>query len=163
MIARYARKGSCIETGWSTADGETLADATTGYTEGEATVAGVSFARFLISVGVQGQFDLVAAKAARSTSKPAKTHRRKHPVHTTTGTGSTTSTGSTATTPSPSQTTSTPQRDDRGAQPGLGHSVVPLPNRVVIAIYRAAWEAQGGVLTRSRSTAGPDSSEERRK
>lgn len=127
MIARYARKGSCIETGWSTADGETLADATTGYTEGEATVAGVSFARFLISVGVQGQFDLVAAKAARSTSKPAKTHRRKHPVHTTTGTGSTTSTGSTATTPSPSQTTSTPGPSTTSSTSAPSSSSSPPP------------------------------------
>jgi hypothetical protein len=74
-LARYAAKGTCIEMGWSTADGETLAAATTGYTEGQATVAGVSFARVLISVGVQGNFELqptpVKAKVAKK-----KHHRR---------------------------------------------------------------------------------------
>jgi hypothetical protein len=74
IVARYARKGTCIETGWSAADGETAAQATTGYTEGEATVAGVSFARLLISVGVQGAFDLVPAHATRA--KPGRKHPR---------------------------------------------------------------------------------------
>jgi murein DD-endopeptidase MepM/ murein hydrolase activator NlpD len=73
VIARYARKGTCIETGWSTATGATLAQATTGYTEGQVTVAGVSFARFLISLGVQGTFDLIPARATRA--KPTKKHR----------------------------------------------------------------------------------------
>src|ERR1700744_2901386 len=72
VVARYAKKGTCIETGWSAADGETQAQATTGYTEGEATVAGVSFARLLISLGVQGVFDLVPAHATRV--KPGHTH-----------------------------------------------------------------------------------------
>jgi hypothetical protein len=76
IIARYAKKGTCIEIGWSAADGETQAQATTGYTEGEVTVAGVSFARLLISLGVQGVFDLVPAHATRV--KPGK----KHPTHT---------------------------------------------------------------------------------
>ncbi len=71
VVARYAKKGTCIETGWSAADGETQAQATTGYTEGQATVAGVSFARLLISLGVQGVFDLV----------PAHTTRVKHRTH----------------------------------------------------------------------------------
>jgi hypothetical protein len=75
VIARYAKKGTCIETGWSIADGETQAQATTGYTEGEVTVAGVSFARLLISLGVQGVFELVPAHATRV--KPGK----KHPTH----------------------------------------------------------------------------------
>lgn len=65
VVARYARKGTCIETGWSTADGETVAAATTGYHEGEVTPAGVSFAHFLMSVGVPGQFELAAATTAR--------------------------------------------------------------------------------------------------
>ena len=38
--------------GWSAANGATLAQATTGYTEGKVTVAGVSFARFLMAAGV---------------------------------------------------------------------------------------------------------------
>ena len=73
VVARYARKGTCIETGWSTASGATLAQATTGYTDGEVTVAGVSFARFLISLGVQGTFDLIPAHTSRV--KPTQKHR----------------------------------------------------------------------------------------
>jgi hypothetical protein len=76
VIARYAKKGTCVETGWSTADGETQAQATAGYTEGEVTVAGVSFARLLISLGVQGVFDLVPAHATRV--KPGKKHPARH-------------------------------------------------------------------------------------
>ena len=76
-MARYARKGTCIETGWSTVDGETQAQATTGYTEGQVTMAGVSFARLLISLGVQGGFDLVPAHATRV--KPGSKHD-KHPA-----------------------------------------------------------------------------------
>lgn len=72
IVARYARKGTCIETGWSTASGATLAQATTGYTEGQVTVAGVSFAHFLMSLGVQGSFDLVPAHTSRV--KPSKKH-----------------------------------------------------------------------------------------
>ncbi|HEX3691588.1 MAG TPA: hypothetical protein VHV28_17945 [Solirubrobacteraceae bacterium] len=77
LVARYAKKGTCIETGWSAADGETQAQATTGYTEGEVTVAGVSFARMLISLGVQGVFDLVPAHTTRV--KPGSKHRT-HPA-----------------------------------------------------------------------------------
>jgi hypothetical protein len=58
LVARYKRSGTCIETGWSAADGATLAQATTGYREGQVTRAGVSFARFLMTVGVLGQFEL---------------------------------------------------------------------------------------------------------
>ncbi len=76
VIARYAKKGTCIETGWATADGATQAQATTGYTEGEVTVAGVSFARLLISLGVQGVFDLVPAHTTRV--KPGHKHPGRH-------------------------------------------------------------------------------------
>jgi hypothetical protein len=79
MVARYAKKGTCIETGWSAADGETQAQTTTGYAEGEVTVSGVSFAHLLISLGVQGEFDLVPAHATRvrpGTKHPP--HRRHH-------------------------------------------------------------------------------------
>jgi hypothetical protein len=75
IVARYAKKGTCLETGWSTASGATLAQATTGYTEGQVTVAGVSFARFLISVGVQGTFDLVPAHTSRVEHPSKKKHR----------------------------------------------------------------------------------------
>jgi hypothetical protein len=74
VVARYAKKGTCIETGWSAADGETQAQATTGYTEADVTVAGVSFARLLISLGVQGVFDLVPAHTTR-----VKPGHKRHP------------------------------------------------------------------------------------
>jgi hypothetical protein len=75
IVARYAKKGTCIETGWSTASGATVAQATTGYTEGQVTVAGVSFARFLVSLGVQGTFELVPAHTSRV--KPSKKHHSR--------------------------------------------------------------------------------------
>lgn len=71
-IATYAKKGTCIETGWATPDGETLAVATTGYTEGEVTTAGISFARFLVSLGLQGTFELTAPKAKAAPGKHQK-------------------------------------------------------------------------------------------
>jgi hypothetical protein len=57
-IAKYKSAGTCIETGWSARDGATMAQATTGYHEGQVTKAGVSFARFLMSLGVRGGFEL---------------------------------------------------------------------------------------------------------
>jgi murein DD-endopeptidase MepM/ murein hydrolase activator NlpD len=57
-LAYYKRSGTCIETGWSAADGATWAQATTGYHEAQVTRAGVNFARFLRSLGVQGPFEL---------------------------------------------------------------------------------------------------------
>lgn len=57
-IARYNSAGTCIEMGWSARNGATMAQATTGYHEGHVTKAGVSFARFLISLGVRGAFEL---------------------------------------------------------------------------------------------------------
>jgi hypothetical protein len=57
-VARFAKSGTCIETGWSADDGWTLAQVTTGYHEGQVTKAGVSFARFLMSLGVEGNFEL---------------------------------------------------------------------------------------------------------
>jgi hypothetical protein len=79
VVARYAPKGSCIETGWSTSGGWTLAQSTTGYTEGQRTVAGVSFAHFLQSLGVQGPFELVpsATTARNKHKKPHKKHTVK--------------------------------------------------------------------------------------
>ncbi len=58
-LAYYKKSGTCIETGWSAPNGRTLAQATTGYREGQVTVAGVSFARFLIALGVRGPFELI--------------------------------------------------------------------------------------------------------
>src|SRR5438270_7474220 len=57
-VARFSKHGTCIEMGWGAADGATLAQATTGYHEGQVTPAGVSFARFLMATGVQGTFEL---------------------------------------------------------------------------------------------------------
>ncbi len=67
-VARFAKSGTCIETGWAASDGWTLAQVTTGYKEGQVTKAGVSFARFLMSLGVQGSFDL----------GPTPTHHKHH-------------------------------------------------------------------------------------
>lgn len=74
VVARYARRGTCIETGWSAADGATLAQTTTGYHEGDVTPEGIDFARFLIDTGVQGQFELAAPRAQTA-------RRRKHHRH----------------------------------------------------------------------------------
>lgn len=57
-IAKYNTAGTCIEMGWSARNGATMAQATTGYREGQVTKAGVSFARFLMSLGVRGRFEL---------------------------------------------------------------------------------------------------------
>jgi hypothetical protein len=50
-IARYAASGTGIEYGWSTLNGITLARATTGYEEGQATPAGRSMRNWLNSLG----------------------------------------------------------------------------------------------------------------
>jgi hypothetical protein len=70
-IVYFNKSGTCIETGWSAANGQTLAQATTGYTEGQITSSGVAFAHFLISLGVQGSFEL--------TPSPIQPIKRKHP------------------------------------------------------------------------------------
>lgn len=64
-VAYFKSSGTCIETGWGAADGETLAQATTGYWEGERTPAGVSFARFLISLHVHGPYELTSDTTLR--------------------------------------------------------------------------------------------------
>jgi hypothetical protein len=80
-VARYAASGTCIETGWSSYDGWTMAQVTTGYTEGEVTVSGVAFAHFLMSVGVQGPFELVpSAASARAMLKHQHPQKKKHAV-----------------------------------------------------------------------------------
>lgn len=48
-VAQFAPTGTGIELGWATADGRTLAQATTGYHEGEVTPAGQSFRTLLTS------------------------------------------------------------------------------------------------------------------
>jgi murein DD-endopeptidase MepM/ murein hydrolase activator NlpD len=59
-VAYYKRSGTCIEMGWSSTKGSTLAHITSGYREGQVTPAGVAFAQFLISMGVHGPFELKA-------------------------------------------------------------------------------------------------------
>jgi hypothetical protein len=50
-IARYAPTGTNIEYGWSTLNGVTLAKATSGYSEGQVTPAGVAIRAWLNSLG----------------------------------------------------------------------------------------------------------------
>jgi hypothetical protein len=50
-IARFAASGTDIEFGWAILNGETLARATTGYTEGQITPAGRSIRAWLNSLG----------------------------------------------------------------------------------------------------------------
>jgi hypothetical protein len=51
VIARYAARGTGIEFGWSTINGVTLAQSTTGYTEGQITPAGCSIRAWLNALG----------------------------------------------------------------------------------------------------------------
>ena len=54
-IGHYATSGTGIEMGWASSDWErTLAQATSGYSEGEVTPAGASFRNFLSSLGHGG-------------------------------------------------------------------------------------------------------------
>jgi hypothetical protein len=76
-VARYTAKGTCIETGWNAYDGRTMAQVTTDYTEGRVTVSGVAFARFLMSLGVQGPFELVPS-ATSARLKHKRPHKRQH-------------------------------------------------------------------------------------
>lgn len=77
-VAYYKRSGTCIETGWSVGNGKTRARVTSGYREGQVTVAGVSFAHFLRSLGVQGPFELTPTHVTR---KPAKTAHARRSAH----------------------------------------------------------------------------------
>lgn len=52
QIATYAPNGTGLELGWAANATQTLAAATTGYQEGEATPAGQSFRAFLTLLGV---------------------------------------------------------------------------------------------------------------
>jgi hypothetical protein len=65
-VAYYKRSGTCIETGWSSTVGSTLAHITSGYREGQVTPAGVAFARMLTSMGVKGPFELTATTKRKS-------------------------------------------------------------------------------------------------
>jgi murein DD-endopeptidase MepM/ murein hydrolase activator NlpD len=65
-VAYYKGSGTCIEMGWSAADGSTLAQATTGYYEAEITRAGVSFAHFMITLGLRGTFHLTPSPSQGS-------------------------------------------------------------------------------------------------
>jgi hypothetical protein len=50
-IARFAKSGTDIEYGWAVLNGQTLARATTGYTEGQVTPAGRSIRAWLNALG----------------------------------------------------------------------------------------------------------------
>jgi hypothetical protein len=51
VIARYAAHGTAIEFGWSTINGVTLAQSTTGYVEGQVTPAGRAIRAWLNALG----------------------------------------------------------------------------------------------------------------
>jgi hypothetical protein len=53
-ICKFAASGTGFEFGWGTASAQTLAQATTGYTEGEVTDAGKSIANWLTAQGAKG-------------------------------------------------------------------------------------------------------------
>jgi hypothetical protein len=53
VIARFASSGTDIEFGWAVLNGQTLARATTGYTEGQVTPAGRSIRAWLNSLGAK--------------------------------------------------------------------------------------------------------------
>jgi hypothetical protein len=53
-ICKFASSGTGFEFGWGTATAQTLAQATTGYTEGEVTTAGKSIAQWLTAQGAKG-------------------------------------------------------------------------------------------------------------
>jgi hypothetical protein len=50
-LSRFAASGTAIEFGWATLGGVTLAKATTGYSEGQVTPAGLSIRAWLNSLG----------------------------------------------------------------------------------------------------------------
>jgi hypothetical protein len=52
VVGHYASSGTGIEIGYGTQSGQTLAQATTGYTEGKPTPAGEQFSSFLHQLGV---------------------------------------------------------------------------------------------------------------
>jgi hypothetical protein len=64
-VADYAPSGTGIETGWALADGETLAQANGGYSEGQTTAAGASFWRLL-----QGLHAPVCSTPGQCVKKP---------------------------------------------------------------------------------------------
>jgi len=64
VIARFAPSGTGIEYGWATATGQTLAAATTGYTEGEITPAGSNRRAWLNSLGAHAGPDTHGSCAA---------------------------------------------------------------------------------------------------
>ena len=64
VIARFAPSGTGIEYGWATASGQTLAAATTGYTEGEITPAGSNMRAWLNSLGAHAGPDTHGSCAA---------------------------------------------------------------------------------------------------
>lgn len=136
VVARFANTGSCIEIGWGTASGWTLAQKTSGYKEGQRTAAGVSFARFLISVGVKGNFNLSANTSGSTTATklpgsptppappkpttptPAPTPKPTTPTTTPKPTTPTTTSTSTSKPASPTTSTSKPTTTASSTHPG---------------------------------------------
>ncbi len=79
VIGRYAASGTGIETGWAAGGGTTLAQASTGYNEGEVTSAGISFRRFLggLRATPQARYAHAARIARRSPASGASSQQAR--------------------------------------------------------------------------------------
>jgi hypothetical protein len=150
-IATYAKTGSCIETGWATANGETQAVASTGYTEGQVTKSGISFARFLISLGVQGTFELTAAKTQTVLKK-----RKSKSTKVTTTTKTTTTTTTTSSSSSSASSSSKPLTSSSSSQ--SGGSAAPSASGGATTVSASASKSSGGSPSSSGGAASDGSS-----
>ena len=66
-IGTVAQSGTGLELGFGAPGGRTLAAATTGYTEGEATPAGKAFAAFMKQIGQRGLYESINTKTGAVT------------------------------------------------------------------------------------------------
>jgi TP901 family phage tail tape measure protein len=71
-IATYAASGTGIEMGFGAGGGKTLAQGTTGYTEGQVTAAGKQFAKFVSSIGKTGSNISIAGQQFAEAVKRAE-------------------------------------------------------------------------------------------
>jgi TP901 family phage tail tape measure protein len=68
-IGTYQEHGTGLEMGFGAGGGKTLAQATTGYTEGQVTPAGQAFAKFIGAIGKGGTVFSSATKASEAAEK----------------------------------------------------------------------------------------------
>jgi len=73
-IGTYAKTGTGLEFGFGAGGGRTLAQATTGYKEGQVTPAAVEYSKFLATLGKPGSALGVANLVAATEEKEAKKH-----------------------------------------------------------------------------------------